>query len=83
MAQLKAKARMCNFSKNCECGRKVDYTDEMVLCRLVSGVYDQELQEEMLRREKLTLKKAEDLGVAKEKSKIKQSRSLLRKQLKN
>ena len=50
LAQLKAKARVCSFSKACECGRKVDYTDEMVLCRLVSGVYDQELQEEMLKK---------------------------------
>ena len=73
LAQLKAKARMCQFSKNCSCGLKVDYTEEMVLCRLVSGVYDHELQEELLKKEKLTLKQAEELGVAKESAKSSQS----------
>ena len=73
LAQLKARARVCSFSKTCECGKKVDYTDEMVLCRLVSGIYDQELQEEMLKKEGLTLKQAEDLGVAKESARSSQA----------
>ena len=46
---------------------------KMVLCRLVSGIYDQELQEEMLKKEGLTLKQAEDLGVAKESARSSQA----------
>ena len=73
LAQLKAKARTCQFSTDCSCDLKVDYTEEMVLCRLVSGVYDHDLQEEMLKKEKVTLKQAEELGIAKESAKSSQS----------
>ena len=66
LAQVKAKARLCNFSKKCPCGQGVDYTEDMVLCRLVSGIYDQELQEDLLKVENLTLKEAEKLAVAEE-----------------
>ena len=73
LAQVKAKARLCSFSKKCVCGKSVDYTEDMVLCRLVSGIYDQELQEELLKVENLTLKEAEKLAVAKESAKCSQA----------
>lgn len=73
LAQVKAKARLCSFSKKCSCGENVDYTEDMVLCRLVSGIHDQELQEDLLKVENLTLKKAEKLAVAKESAKCSQA----------
>ena len=59
LAQLKSKGRHCQLYKKCECGKEVDYTEEVVLFRLVAGVSDLELQEDLLKIEDLNLQEAE------------------------
>ena len=73
LSQLKSKARHCQLSKTCKCGRVVYYTDEMVLFRLVAGVSDPELQEDLLKVENLSLNDAEKLSIAKESAKNSQA----------
>ena len=73
LAQLKSKGRHCQLSKRCECGKEVDYTEEVVLFRLVAGVSDLELQEDLLKVENLNLEEAEKLAVAKESAKSSQA----------
>ena len=60
IAQIKAVARQCNFKVKCTCPTTVkckctDFTDHMVLYKLVEGLNDLELQEELLTEEELTL----------------------------
>ena len=73
LSQLKSKARHCQLSTRCECGKVVDYTDEVVLFRLVAGVSDPELQEDLLKVDNLSLKEAEKLAIAKESAKNSQA----------
>ena len=60
IAQIKAVARQCSFKVKCTCPTTVkckctDFTDHMVLYKLVEGLNDLELQEELLTEEELTL----------------------------
>ena len=53
IAQIKAVARQCSFKVKCTCPTTVkckctDFTDHMVLYKLVEGLNDMELQEELL-----------------------------------
>ena len=38
IAKLKAAARQCNFRLKCECNKENDFTDSIILYRLVAGV---------------------------------------------
>jgi hypothetical protein len=58
IAQLKAAARLCDFKTKCECGKDVDFTDILVLYKLLAGMFDIELQEEILIKSDLTLTEA-------------------------
>jgi hypothetical protein len=72
IAQLKAAARLCEFTTKCVCGEDTDFTDNLVLYKLVAGVSDMELQEELLKKTYLTLAEAEKMAVAKESVKFSQ-----------
>ena len=73
IAQLKAAARLCDFKTKCECGKEVDFADILVLYKLVAGVSDMELQEEMMIKPDLTLAEAEKMAVLKESAKFSQA----------
>ena len=72
IAQLKVAARQCDFQLKCSCGKDNSFTDSIVLHKLVAGVCDTELQEELLTKDNLTLAVAEKMAVAKESAKYSQ-----------
>ena len=69
LAQLKAAARLCQFTAQCECSKAVEFTDMIVLYKLVAGIVDEELQKELLTKADLTLAEAEKMAVAAESAK--------------
>ena len=73
IAQLRAAARQCDFKLKCGCGKDNDFTESIILYKLVAGVSDMELQEELLTKADLTLATAEKLAVAKESAKFSQA----------
>ena len=73
IAKLKAAARHCDFQLKCSCGKDNSFTDKIILYKLVAGVCDMELQEELLTKSNLTLVEAEKLAVAKEAAKYSQA----------
>ena len=73
IAQLRAAARQCDFKLKCPCGKDNDFTESIILYKLVAGVSDMELQEELLKKADLTLAVAEKLAVAKESAKFSQA----------
>ena len=72
IAQLKAAARQCDFQLRCSCGKN-NSLDSIILYKLVAGVCDTELQEELLTKDNLTLAVAEKMAVAKESAKNSQA----------
>ena len=73
IAQLRAAARQCDFKIKCECGKDNDFTESIIFYKLVAGVSDMELQEELLTKADLNLAAAEKLAVAKESAKFSQA----------
>ena len=73
ISQLKAVSRHCNFKVKCECGKDADFTDSIILYKLVAGVSDLELQEELLIKSDLILTSAETLAMAKESANFSQA----------
>ena len=69
IAQLKAAARLCQFTAQCECSKAVEFTDMIVLYKLVAGIVDEELQKELLTKADRTLAEAEKMAVAAESAK--------------
>ena len=72
LSRLKAKARQCDLSTSCECGKFVDYTDQLNLYMLVADFNDLETEEDLLSLDSLTLDTDETNSVAKESSKFSQ-----------
>ena len=72
IAQLKAAARLCQFTAQCECSKAVEFTDMIVLYKLVAGIVDEELQKELLTKADRTLAEAEKMAVAAESAKYSQ-----------
>ena len=66
IAQLKAAARQCDFKLKCSCEKDNDFTESIILYKLMAGVSDMELQVELLTKADLTLATAEKLAMAKE-----------------
>ena len=73
-SKLKSLGRHCTFRTSCSCGNEVDFTNGMVLFRLVAGIADAEIQEELLTKESINLNKAEKLAVAMESAKAFQTK---------
>ena len=73
ISRLKAKARQCQLSTPCVCGKSVDYTDQITLYMLVAGISDLEIQEDLLAVDTLTLEDAEKKAISKEAAKYSQS----------
>ena len=61
------------FSSECACRRNNDFTDLIMLYKLMAGVSDMELQEDFLTEAELTLESAEKLAVAKESAQFSQA----------
>ena len=55
IAKIKSAARQCKFKVRCKCDRVVDFTDNTTLYKLVTGVNDLKLQEDLLKVEDLPL----------------------------
>ena len=66
ISRVKEKARQCDLSIKCMCGKAVDFKDNFSLYMLVAGVNDSEIQEDSLTEEDLTLEAAEKQAIAKE-----------------
>ena len=73
VSRVKAKARQCNLKLQCTCGQECDYTNDIILYMLIAGLNDQEIQEELLTLEDITMEKAELKAIAKEAAKYSQS----------
>ena len=73
ISRVKAKARQCDLSIKCTCGKAVDFKDNFTLYMLVAGVNDSEIQEDLLTEEELTLEAAEKRAILKESLKYSQS----------
>lgn len=60
LAKLKILARQSNLKTQCSCdpAREVDFSDMIVMNQLVTGVYDPDIQKELLKKENLTLEQA-------------------------
>lgn len=55
VAKLRAKAERCNFTQRCsaaECGQMNSYADEMVCDQMTYGLYDKDIQQEVLAKDK-------------------------------
>ena len=72
-SKLKSLGRHCAFRTDCSCGKQVDFTNDMVLFRLVAGLADAEIQEELLTKELSGLEEAEKIAVAMESAKASQT----------
>ena len=62
VAKLRAKAERCNFTQKCSaagCGQINSYADEMVCDQMTYGLYDKDIQQEVLAKDK-TLESFED-----------------------
>ena len=73
ISRIKAKARHCDLSINCSCGKNVDFRDTFTLYMLVAGVSDAEIQQDLLTKDDLTLDTAEKRAIAKESAKFSQA----------
>lgn len=69
LAEVRSTARQCKFKVKCNCDNDVDYTDQMVLHQLLVGLSDEEVQEDLLALEDLTLTKAEKFVMDREAAK--------------
>jgi len=56
LSRLKGIASRCEFSTKCSCGLTVSYTDNIILFKLVSGLIDEEIKEDILSRGESSLK---------------------------
>ena len=61
LIKLKSIAKGCDFTVECECKKRVDYSDKEILDQLVVGMKDKEHQERVLTHEKLDLEKTVSL----------------------
>ena len=73
ISRIKAKARHCDLSASCSCGKSVDFKDTFTLYMLVAGVSDTEIQQDLLTKDDLTLETAESRAIAKESAKFSQA----------
>ena len=73
ISRVKAKARQCDLSIKCMCGKAVDFKDNFTLYMLVAEVNDSEIQKDLLTEEDLTLEAAEKRAIAKESAQYSQS----------
>ena len=48
LSRLKGIASRCEFNTKCSCGLTVSYTDSVILFKLVSGLFDDEIKEDIL-----------------------------------
>ena len=52
-ARVRGKADTCLFSAQCSCGSAVNYTDHMIRDTLLNGIYDADIQREVLGMENI------------------------------
>ena len=50
LSRLKGIASHCDFNTKCSCGLRVSYTENITLFKLVSGLVDEEIKEDILSR---------------------------------
>ena len=48
LTRLRGVAARCNFSEKCECNRDVSYADSIICFKLIAGLYDPEIKEDIL-----------------------------------
>ena len=59
-AQVKGKAQVCNFTKNCRCNMVVDYTEDIVKYVVLCGIVDEEIKRNILGQSDLDEKSLND-----------------------
>ena len=52
LARLRAVALKCQFTQKCECEKEVSFVDTLVRYRLVTGLFDEEIRNDMLANDK-------------------------------
>ena len=55
LTRLRGVASHCNFTQKCECDRDVSYADSVIRFKLIAGLYDTEIKEDILSAEDKSL----------------------------
>ena len=69
LSRLKRVALHCDFSVDCMCHKKVSYADSLIKFKLVSGLLDSDIKEDILGAEDKSLKDTIKATEAKESAK--------------
>ena len=69
LSRLKGVASYCNFQTKCECGKFVSYADSITQFKLVAGLVDEEIKEDVLSAGDKTLEETVKIVEAKESAK--------------
>ena len=75
LANLKSKGRQCNMKLVCSsqtCQQVNDFSEPVIKSLFIAGLYDTELQQDLLAEQELTLEKAVQIAVARETAKSSQ-----------
>ena len=70
LTRLRGVATRCNFVEKCSCNREVSYADSMIRFKMIAGLYDSEIKEDILSSEDKTLDETVKSIEAKESGKI-------------
>ena len=70
MTRLRGVAPRCNFIQKCECNRDVSYADSVIRFKLIAGLYDTEIKEDILSAEDKSLDETVKAIEAKESGKL-------------
>ena len=70
LTRLTGVAARRNFSEKCECNRDVSYADSIICFKLIAGLYDPEIKEDILSLEERTLDETVKTIEAKESGKL-------------
>ena len=70
LTRLRGVAARCNFTTKCSCNREVSYADSMIRFKMIAGLYDSEIKEDILSSEDKTLDETVKTIEAKESGKI-------------
>ena len=70
LTRLRGVASRCNFTQKCECEREVSYADSVIRFKLIAGLYDTEIKEDILSAEDISLDETVKAIEAKESGKL-------------
>ena len=70
LTRLRGIAARCNFHEKCDCQREVSYADSIIRFKLIAGLHDPEIKEDILSEDDKTLEETVKAIEAKESGKL-------------